>query len=266
MAKEVTALFDKLWQQYLDVTPSATKVHELLGSTQAEDVINDHVAFRTFNIAKINLDKLAQHFLNLGYKQCGDYTFEKKKLKAKHFEHADPTQPKVFISELLVEEFSPRFQEIINGLVDQVDAQLVDTQEFLYSGAPWKIDYAVYQELLAESEYGAWMAAWGFRANHFTVSNNHLENFASIEQINSTLKDAGFKLNATGGEIKGTPAELLEQSSTMADVSTVNFKDGAKEIPSCFYEFARRYPKQDGDMFTGFIAASADKIFESTNS
>ncbi|MGB1300776.1 MAG: DUF1338 domain-containing protein, partial [Pseudoalteromonas tetraodonis] len=33
----------------------------------------------------------------------------------------------------------------------------------------------------------------------------------------------------------------------------------------CFYEFAIRYPKPDGEIYTGFVAASADKIFESTN-
>ncbi|MGB6140662.1 MAG: DUF1338 domain-containing protein, partial [Pseudoalteromonas rhizosphaerae] len=36
-------------------------------------------------------------------------------------------------------------------------------------------------------------------------------------------------------------------------------------VPSCFYEFALRYAKPDGELYTGFVAASADKIFESTN-
>ncbi len=39
----------------------------------------------------------------------------------------------------------------------------------------------------------------------------------------------------------------------------------SNEIPSCFYEFAKRYPQADGELYTGFVAASADKIFESTN-
>ena len=66
--------------------------------------------------------------------------------------------------------------------------------------------------------------------------------------------------------IKGSPEVLLEQSSTMADKVVVNFTDGDVEIPSCFYEFARRYPMDNGQLYTGFVAASADKIFESTNS
>ncbi len=32
MHTDVNALFEKLWDNYLSVTPSAVKVHELLGS------------------------------------------------------------------------------------------------------------------------------------------------------------------------------------------------------------------------------------------
>ena len=51
----------------------------------------------------------------------------------------------------------------------------------------------------------------------------------------------------------------------MADKQTVVFSDTSLIIPSCFYEFALRYPNANGSMYTGFVAASADKIFESTN-
>jgi len=36
-------------------------------------------------------------------------------------------------------------------------------------------------------------------------------------------------------------------------------------VPACFYEFAIRYPDENGQVFSGFIAANANKIFESTN-
>jgi hypothetical protein len=45
----------------------------------------------------------------------------------------------------------------------------------------------------------------------------------------------------------------------------VDFTEGKKEIPGCYYEFARRYPDQSGKLYSGFIAKSADKIFESTD-
>ncbi len=259
----VKALFSNIWDNYLAVTPSALKIHDLLGS--GDDLINDHVAYRTFNFDKVNIAKLSAHLLALGYKECGEYHFEAKKLYAKHFEHKDSTLPKVFISELLVEEFSEPVQQIIKRMVESISDEDIANSSFLYSGTHWSVSYYEYQTLLAESEYAAWMSAWGYRANHFTVSINHLENYDSIEAVNEAVKTGGFPLNTSGGEIKGDQSVMLEQSSTIADKVDVTFSDKTVSIPSCFYEFAKRYPMPNGDLYTGFVAASADKIFESTN-
>lgn len=263
MAAQVTTLFNDIWQQYLSVTPSAKKIHQLLGN--GNDVINDHVAYRTFNHPKINLVQLAKGLLALGYTECGQYDFSAKKLDAKHFEHTDSTMPKVFISELRVEEFSSEVQEIIIGLITQLPDDVSDRTDFLYSGRLWEISSKDYDTLLNVSEYAAWLAAWGYRANHFTVSINHLAGYEDIELVNTTLKEAGFELNTNGGEIKGDEFVKLEQSSTLADKASVDFSDKIMEIPSCFYEFAKRYPMANGELYSGFVAASADKIFDSTN-
>ena len=45
----------------------------------------------------------------------------------------------------------------------------------------------------------------------------------------------------------------------------VQFSDNTVTLPSCFYEFAQRFPLPNGQLYQGFVAASADKIFESTN-
>ena len=173
--------------------------------------------------------------------------------------------PKVFISELRVEEFSAAAQTIIAKLIEQLPDDVSDRTDFLYSGRLWEISSGDYQTLLAESEYAAWLAAWGYRANHFTVSINHLENYNDILTVNSTLKASGYALNTNGGEVKGDEEVKLEQSSTLADKAPVAFTDKTMEIPSCFYEFAKRYPLANGKLYTGFVAASADKIFDSTN-
>lgn len=60
-------------------------------------------------------------------------------------------------------------------------------------------------------------------------------------------------------------ADLLQQSSTMADIVSIKFHEGLFGVPSCYYEFAQRYPDSNGQLYSGFIAKSADKIFESTN-
>lgn len=263
MSIKVQQLFENIWQNYVKVTPSAKKIHQLLGD--GKELINDHVAYRTFNINHVGIEKLAQHLLALGYEECGEYHFKAKKLYAKHFEHSDKSLPKVFISELLVEEFSEKVQNIIKNLVSDIKEDVINNQTFLYSGTHWKVSFADYQSLLQESEYAAWLAAWGYRANHFTVSINHLSQYEEITEVNDALKSAGFKLNTAGGEIKGTKEVMLEQSSTLADKALVNFSDQSVEIPSCFYEFAKRYPMKNGELYSGFVAASADKIFESTN-
>ena len=271
MHTNVNDLFANLWQNYVAITPSAEKIHDLLNSFEAShnagevEIINDHIALRTFNIAHINLHKLAQHFLALGYTEQGQYVFEQKKLVAKHFEHPDDTLPKVFISELLVEEMPENVQKIIYNMVEAVASDAAEQADFLYSGAHWQISSADYASLVAESEYAAWMSIWGFRANHFTVSVNHLSHFTELADLNVALTKAGFVLNQSGGEIKGGPEVLLAQSSTMADKVSVTLSDAELSVPSCFYEFAQRYPMVNGQLYRGFVAASADKIFESTN-
>ncbi|KKN57821.1 hypothetical protein LCGC14_0558520, partial [marine sediment metagenome] len=184
MHTDVNTLFNNLWKNYLNVTPSADKIHDLLGSTQKDDIINDHIALRTFNIEKVGLEKLAAHFLAIGYKECGEYHFEAKKLYAKHYEHSDPNQPKVFISELLVEKCSPELQAIVTDMVSQIDESAVTADNFLYSGTHWQVSTDTYKQLLAESEYAAWMSAWGYRANHFTVNINTLAKFDNIHDVN----------------------------------------------------------------------------------
>lgn len=102
--------------------------------------------------------------------------------------------------------------------------------------------------------------------NHFTVFVNSLTKFDSLSVLNEHIKNHGFKLNSSGGEIKGSKEVLLEQSSTLANTIEVEFSDGKLSIPACYYEFAKRYPQKDGKLYQGFVAASADKIFESTSS
>lgn len=257
-------LFQSLWNDYIQrLCPSAEKVHQLL--QEDEPLINDHIALRTFNVAPLGIATLAQPFLDAGYKPCGDYEFESKKLVAKHFEHPDPKQPKVFISELKVNECSEELQAIVTKLVEQLDTDKLKGHEFLYGGRLWDLSFADYQVLAKESEYASWLAAHGYGANHFTVSVNQLNAFSEVKEVNDHLRQAGFDINEFGGEVKGSPDVLLEQSSTMADKVPVQFTEGTEIVPGGFYEFAKRYPMSNGELYPGFVAASADKIFESTN-
>ncbi|RQW61638.1 DUF1338 domain-containing protein [Vibrio viridaestus] len=261
---EAKQLFDLLWQDYvMRLCPSALNVHDLL--QEDTPLINDHIALRTFNLAPVSLDTLAKPFLDLGYQVGGNYVFEGKKLRAQHFEHRDNLLPKVFISELLVEQCSFATQRIIHSFIAQIDREKLNNPGFLAQGRMWNVSIDQYLELAKETEYGAWVAAHGYGANHFTVSVNQLKRFAEVGDVNAFLKSKGFAINTSGGEVKGTPQEQLEQSSTMADRVAVSFLEGELYVPGGFYEFAKRYPMKDGHLYPGFIAASADKIFESTH-
>ncbi|MCE0555708.1 DUF1338 domain-containing protein [Motilimonas sp. E26] len=264
MDKALTQLLEHLWQQFVAVTPSAGKIHQLLGSGQP--IQNDHIALRTFDLPAVNLNVLAKPWLELGYQGQAEYEFTSKKLHAQYFAHPDPSAPLIFISELKTSAFSDCAQAIIRDLVAQLDSNLLGTPEMLYSGAQWRTQYHCYQALLEESEYAAWLAAWGYRANHFTVNVNQLTGFSDLAQVNQTLHQAGFTLNTVGGEIKGGPDVYLAQSSTLADKAEVDFLDETHLIPSCFYEFAQRYELPSGELYQGFVEASADKIFHSTDS
>lgn len=258
-------LFDALWDNYTKLTPSAKQIHQVF-QERGENIINDHIAFRTFNDPRVSLDIIAAPFKALGYVEKGQYEFKEKKLFARHFE--DPhnaTSPKVFISELLLEKCSEELRAVVSELLDQIPYSEIDMNNLLLKGRLWSLSFKDYELLRKESEYASWMYVFGFCANHFTVFVNALKTFSSLQDVNEFLKNQGFKLNDAGGEIKGSPEELLEQSSTIADQVPVEFDEGTHKIPSCYYEFARRYQLDDGAVYQGFIAASADKIFESTN-
>ena len=259
-------IFDRLWADYTAQNPEAEKIYNCF-VTEGENVENDHIAFRTFFDTRINVDVLSRPFLEAGYEQKGYYIFEDKHLTAKHFEHKSlPGAPRVFISQLMTEHFSPELQSVVKQCAARVPDELVFGNKLIFAGNVWgPPSYETYEMLRKESEYAAWLYVYGFVTNHFTVSVNALRKFSSLQQVNQFLKDKGFLLNSAGGEIKGTPEELLEQSSTKAGLLKYKFMEGTFEIPSCYYEFALRYPDTDGKLYSGFIAKSADKIFESTD-
>ena len=262
---KIGELFTDMWGKYSSITPSAEKIKQLFNE-KGEEVVNDHVAFRTLNDERVNIEKVSQPLLELGYVEGGEYHFTEKKLYAKHFYHPTENHPKVFISQLLVEEFSEELQQTMKSIIDDIIFDELDELSFLTGGRLWDTpSYETYKKLAEESEYAAWFYLYGYVANHFTIDVNKLEGYNSLKDVNYDLLEEGFTLNNSGGFIKGNSDVYLEQSSTMADKVLYRFKEGAYKVPSCFYEFAYRFPLENGELFGGFVAASANKIFESTN-
>lgn len=258
------ALLDRLWDDYRAITPQADRIHQLL-TRQGERVVNDHIALRTFDQPSVNIDRMAAPFVAAGYRVADHYGFPEKKLTARHYEHTNDSMPRVFISELCVGNCSASLREMAETLIARADPAMLANAVLPTLGRPWSITHAEYLSIAAESEYAGWVSAFGFRANHFTVLVNALQTLPSLQALNAFLESQGFELNSAGGKIKGTPAEYLEQSATLADEVDVSFSDGVHRIPGCYYEFARRYPMPDGRLYSGFIARSANRIFESTD-
>jgi hypothetical protein len=261
---KLQSLLQAMWVDYCDLNPSARRIFELF-TEAGETVLNDHIALRTFNHPKLGIKSLAKVFEKYGYEAKNEYFFKEKKLYAKHWEHPDLNLPKIFISELELEKVSPFIRDTMNSLIDKIPQASIDSEKFSMSGRHWDMSHALYNRLAEESEYASWVAAFGFRPNHFTVNVNALKKFNDLPTLNQFVESHGYQLNSSGGVIKGTPEQFLEQSSTMAKEIPVHFSDGTFEIPGCYYEFAKRYKLPNGQLYQGFVATSADKIFESTN-
>jgi hypothetical protein len=263
---DLNTIFERLWTDYSTQNPSAQKIYDLF-VREGENVVNDHIAFRTLDYPEINIDVLAKPFISNGYKSKGDYRFTEKHLFARHYElPGDNTAPRIFISQLILSECSQFVQNTLKMFIKNTNLRKMSSDELIFSGTVFDpLSYEVYNKLREESEYAAWFYVFGFRANHFTVSVNALKNYNNIFSVNELLRKKGFMLNSAGGEVKGTAADMLMQSSTIADTVLINFLEGSFDVPCCYYEFAQRFPDANGNLYNGFVAKSADKIFESTN-
>jgi hypothetical protein len=268
--------FDLLWAEYAALTPQASLLREGLLSRGESKIVNDHIALRTWGAFKGYIGGLETYdplFIQWGYIKQQEYVFESKKLKAYSYQHPNPHIPKIFISEIEIQCLSNQAQACIDRLwksdtqwQDQTQSDL-EIFPFLHRRFNQTPTYQEYQTLSAESEYAGWLSIWGMRANHFTVSVNHLSSFDDLIQLNQWVCDQGLVLNESGGTIKGTPEGGLRQSSTLADRCTVRFACGTEVlIPGCFYEFAQRSCRVgDSTLFQGFVTQNADRIFESTH-
>ncbi len=240
------------------------------------EIINDHIAFRTFGVPHLGIQSLSKIFLAYGYTQRNFYRFDTKKLNAYWFSPPKdpPNLPRIFISECCVDELSQESQTIIHRYTDTVTQDPVDALDLsdgasvdtflhtpLWKPPTWE-DYAT---LLQESEYAAWVLYNRYYLNHFTITVQPLpEDYNTIECFNIFLERIGIKLNSAGGKIKRSADGLLIQSSTVAQQQIALFphKDGITrnhDIAGSYVEFAERRKGRDG-----FEVGNADKIFEST--
>lgn len=262
---EPREFFQRLWEQYTAVTPQAQRIHDAVAARNGL-IQNDHIAFRTFRFAPLDIPHLEPLLQGMGYQPFDRYYFSQKKLEAFAYRHPDPALPKIFLSELLIEQLSEQAQAIILRYLQAKPLSAPGEPAFFWRGTLWPaVTSQDYFTLLQESEYAAWLLVMGYRANHFTISVNHLARTPSLDAVIDTVHELGLQLNESGGLIKGSAAVGLQQASTLADEMQHTFADGVTAtVKTCYYEFALRYPLENGELYQGFVEQSADRIFEST--
>jgi hypothetical protein len=252
------------------------------------EIENDHIAFRTMGVKFLGIQSLEKIFLHLGYKRMDHYYFPEKKLDAYWYSPSDPKDPRIFISELRVNDLSEKTKNIITSYTNEVKSDPVEKldlnnalaiDEFLHSGL-WRLPtWEDYSALADESEYAAWTIYNRYYLNHFTISVHNLkEGYNTIADFNNFLEQYGFLLNDSSGKIKQSPDKGLLQSSTVAHMTDALFaNDDHHRIPGSYVEFAERRVRPEFQHLApseirrehrreGFEAANADKIFESTYS
>ncbi|MDB4297269.1 DUF1338 domain-containing protein [Flavobacteriaceae bacterium] len=286
----LTNILKGLMTRYKDRIPDVNKITTAMiemGMIASEATIeNDHIAFRTLGVPNLGIESLEKIFLFHGYKKEDSYNFEEKKLNAYWYSPPTPSFPRVFISELRVDELPIEQQKIIIKYTQKISKDPVDSlnlnsvsevDSFLHSPL-WELPtIADFNKLAEVSEYASWVIYNRYYLNHYTISVHNLPSpYNQLIEFNLFLKDIGIELNQSGGEIKKSPDGLLLQSASISKLLTAVFKNNeTKQIAGSYVEFAERkildqYKNLPLTAINrthrkeGFEASNADKIFEST--
>lgn len=285
--KTINIILESLFDIYSNRVPDVKKITSALIesniiSNQSE-IVNDHIAFRTMGVEFLGIQSLEKIFLHHGYVKKDFYSFKTKKLNAFWYSHSDENMPRIFISELKVNDLSENSRRIISKYTDQVTEDPVDKLDLsnanevisFLSNPLWSLpSLNDFNDLLKETEYGSWVIYNRYYLNHYTISVHELiDQYNTLEKFNAFVTKIGIKLNDSGGVIKESKDGLLLQSSSVANKVKANFTEGSSLISGSYVEFAERriLPKYSNvskikpiHRRDGFETSNADKIFEST--
>ena len=277
-------------RRYSERLPDVQKVFDTMLDAgviaSPNEIENDHIAFRTMGVANLGLASFEKIFEYYGYTKRDEYNFTEKKLTAYWYAPPEPHFPRIFASELRVNELSDEARQIIYRYTDTVTSDPVDAldlndatavDQFLHQPLWATPTLADYQTLMAESEYAAWVIYNRYYLNHFTISVHNLKpGYNTIDEFVAFLQSKGLRLNSAGGTIKVSPDGGLRQASTVAQMIDAEFAGGDTfRIAGSYVEFAERrilpqFTHLPADQITrqhrreGFETGNADKIFEST--
>lgn len=297
-AKIAQNLIQKLWLQYLSRMEHARKYTGML-EKKGGNLVFDHLAFRTINIhtgeQPEGIQAIGHIIRSLGYFKAGDYKFVKKKLKAAHFEHAEPGLPKIFVSQLEGEELPEWVQKMVkealketpyllsdvgidllnhlknDGELTSEAADVLENELAYYFRRPWRPPLKESVLSLNDiSQYGAWVLLHGNSVNHFAVDINaqQVKSWPDLESTCQAMERAGIPVKPG---IEGAKGSKLQQSATLAvkEGAEVRGDNGPEKITwtYAYFEFTQRgFTEENGNkkLFTGFLGDQARHLFNMT--
>ncbi len=285
LEKILYALFDSYQKRVPDVSIITRAMIEKGLIVDEKDIVNDHIAFRTLGVPNLGIASLEKIFLYHGYIKRDYYYFEQKKLNAYWYSPPSEKYPRIFISELIVDDLPKDKQQIIKKYTSSITSDPVNSLELndavkvgdFLNGSLWALPTIEdYNDLASVSEYAAWVIYNRYYLNHYTISVHELpDGYNTLESFNDFLESIGIRLNTSGGKIKVSNDGLLKQSSTVAKMTEATFSNGNQSIAGSYVEFAERLPLpaykhlerkliRPQHRRDGFESGNADKIFEST--
>ncbi len=291
-------LWESLWQEY-KARVSYAQIYEQMITAAGGTVANDHIAFRSLrlvvdsNQGQVNLgiNYLGQIAEALGYVPAGEYIFPETHLYACHYSHPQAAEfdlPKLFISELIVDELpddiaqliystvSTISEEISSFVIPQAEGNCEDITQKLQKvfTRPWETPrHSVVEAVNQVTQYGAWVLLHGYAVNHFTgyVNRQNTPVYPDIDTTVMGLAKLGVPMKA---EIEGDVSCGLRQTATQAVKEMVTVIDDVSgeeiQIPwtYAYYEIAQRYLVEvapgKSELFSAFLGKNAQQLFEMT--
>lgn len=243
-------LWKLLWQKY-SARVNHARTYQQMITAAGGIVANDHIAFRSLRLlvdspqgqVNLGIDYLAQFAEALGYVAAGEYNFAQTHLYARHYRHPQQEEfnlPKLFISELIVDELPANIAQLISKTVSAIPHQLTSPVTLLKKDAeietiakqlqqvftrPWLPPrHSVVEEVNQVTQYGAWVLLHGYGVNHFTgyVNGQNTPKYPDIDTTASGLAHLGVPMKA---EIEGNVACGLRQTATQAVTEMVTVLD-----------------------------------------
>ncbi len=295
----VAMILGNLRDIYMRRVPYARRYVELITGLGGS-YVTDHLAFRTFNTTTgeqpAGIRAIGHLLKPLGYRKSGAYRFERQNLSAVHYEHKEGIFPKIFVSQLEVEELpdwagklihevvddtpylmSDRAIELMNCLVsdgslNEEAAEILTMEMTGYFRRPWKMpSWETMLKINDISQYAAWALLHGNSVNHFAALFNMQKTpvWPDLEATCNGLVREGIPMKK---DIEGEKGSMLRQAATMPVMESYLFpgvESEAKEMEwtYAYFELTERGWSHEGEkpeLFPGFVTDQASHLFNVT--